>query len=29
MIGVMPTTYGQSLTAAQLEAVVSYLAARN
>ncbi len=26
--GVMPTTFGQSLTAAQLEAVVSYLAAR-
>ena len=29
LVGVMPTTYGQSLTAAQLEAVVSYLAARN
>ncbi len=29
LIGVMPTTYGQALTAAQLEAVVSYLAVRN
>jgi mono/diheme cytochrome c family protein len=29
MIGVMPATYGQALTAAQLEAVVSYLATRN
>lgn len=28
MLGVMPTTFGQSLNAAQLEAVVSYLAAR-
>ena len=29
LIGVMPTTYGQTLNAAQLEAIVSYLASRN
>ena len=29
MIGVMPTTYGSTLTAAQLEVVVSFLASRN
>ena len=29
MIGVMPTTYGQAFTAAQFEAVVSFLAGRN